>query len=137
MPKHVAHTYLDKLFFHKKYYRIHRAIDFPWLFLGAKHREVFHTPQEAFVIGVMASGELEGGMAGLLHVWADRACSQNPKLKKYLEFMAKYERKEAKKRRRWEKKMEQLRKKEEAKQRRVEARLRKRRKKLIDSLLKI
>jgi hypothetical protein len=94
---------------------------------------VFHTPLEAFAIGVMASGEVKGGMAGLLHVWADRTCSRNPEFRKYLEFIAKYERQQAKQRQQWEKHMRKLRRKEEAQQRRIEARLKKRRKKFIDS----
>jgi hypothetical protein len=88
MPKHKLHRYVDKVIYGKSFPEVHRALDLPYIFLGKKHREVFHTLDEAFMMGSIASQDPRGGFAGLTHVWLDRECSRDKDFRRFVEFMA-------------------------------------------------
>ncbi len=90
MPKHRTHRYVSRLFLGKPFSEVHRLIDEPYIFLGRKHRQMFHTPVEAYFMGCSASEDPDAGMAGFLHVWLDEMCSKDKKFKKQLELLAKY-----------------------------------------------
>jgi hypothetical protein len=88
MPKHKLHRYIDKVIHGKSFPEVHTAIDLPYIVLGRKHREMFHTPEEAFMMGSIVSQDSRGGFAGLTHVWLDRECSMDKNFQKFVEFMA-------------------------------------------------
>jgi hypothetical protein len=93
MPKHKVHNYSDKLLFSKNFAKIHRAIDRPYVFLGRKHRSVFHTFEEAYYLGCIVGGGHTAGAAGMFHVWLDQECSKDKNFKKWLELSADLDRK--------------------------------------------
>lgn len=88
MPKHKTHRYADKLVFGKPFGEVHELIDQPYFWLGRKHRILFHTYPEAFIMGSLATLDPRGGLAGLLHVWVDEQCSKDKAFMKWLEFSA-------------------------------------------------
>lgn len=49
---------------------------------------MFHTPEEAYIIGSLASLDPRSGLSGLMHIWVDRKCSRDKRFKKLLEFAA-------------------------------------------------
>jgi len=63
---------------------------------------MFHSPQEAFILGTLSSSDPWGGLAGLLHIWADELCSRDKDFKKWLEFSAKQDALRQLEMRRWE-----------------------------------
>jgi hypothetical protein len=89
LPKHKLHRYFDEILLGKSYGAVHRAIDHPYIFLRRKHRKMFHTPKEAYVVASSASPDPQAGLSGLLHVWLDKKCSEDKEFKKRLEIMAK------------------------------------------------
>jgi len=103
MPKHGPHRYTDKLVFGKPFGEVHRLIDQPYIWLGRKHRILFHTYEEAYIMGSLATSDPRGGLAGLLHVWVDEQCSKDKVFRKWLEFSAKQDALWQKKMRRWKK----------------------------------
>src|SRR4030067_1667891 len=88
IPKHRVHRYVDKLLYGTSFPEVHRAIDRPYVFLGRKHRKMFHTPKEAYIMGSSASLDSRAGLAGLTHAWVDRECSRNKSLKKLPQLAA-------------------------------------------------
>lgn len=111
LPSHRVHVYMDKVFFGKSYWRIHRAMDWPYLYVGRHHREYFH---DAFSCSLIAleeySGDPHAYSAALLHVQLDELCSWNPGYKRHLEMMAELEAEERKRKRRKRKKRRKQRK---------------------------
>lgn len=89
MPRHRVHRYFSRITLGKPYGRVHRAIDRPYRWLGRKHRRVFHSPEEAYVMGYLADNDGMSGWGGVWHVWLDRACSEHPEYRKFLEFQTK------------------------------------------------
>jgi len=75
----------------KPYAEVHRNIDRPYVFLGRKHRAFFHSPEEAFVVGSLATAEPRGGLAGLWHVWLDEKGSKDKEFRRFVETMANYD----------------------------------------------
>lgn len=88
MPKHRTHKYADKLWFGKPYAKVHLAIDLPYVVYGRSHRRFFHTYEEAYCLGYIASGEANGALAGAFHVWLDKECSKDKDFKKWLDWAA-------------------------------------------------
>ena len=62
-------------------------IDLPWKYLGSKHRILFHTPEEAMLMGMTIDG-VKGAIGGRMHVEIDRAASADKNLKALLEAWA-------------------------------------------------
>jgi hypothetical protein len=87
MPKHKIHKYVDRLFFGKSHPKVHRAIDGPYKLFGKKHRIIFHTPMQGFIVGALTESSIEGGVSGALHVIVDQQTSTNKKLKNILELL--------------------------------------------------
>jgi hypothetical protein len=96
---------VDKLFFGKAFGEVHRLIDMPVLWLGRKHRVLFHDYHEAFVLGALASTDYRSASAGYLHVWVDKLCSEDKYFKKWLEFSARQDALWEKEMRRFEKRL--------------------------------
>jgi hypothetical protein len=88
MPKHKTHKYFARLLLGKAYSKVDKQIDLPYVWLGRKHRALFHTYYEAFCVGYITSGEWKGALAGVYHVWLDRKCSEDPRFKKFMDWMS-------------------------------------------------
>ena len=97
MPSHKIHCYVDRMLFGKSYWRLHRQIDKPFLFLGKKHRVLFH---DVFSVVAIAQKlypwDPMAEEAGLVHVQIDLLCSSDPFFKRQLKYFAEQD---AKKRR--------------------------------------
>lgn len=105
MPSHLVHAYLDRLYFGKAYWKVHKLIDSAYPFFGGKHRIFWHDLQSAIAIAVDSYPNDQNAInSALLHIQTDDACSANPLLRKQLEMLAKAE---AKKRRKLRKKEKQ------------------------------
>jgi len=87
LPKHQTHRFVDKLLLGKTYGDIHKAIDLPFPILRRKHRRIFHSLPEAYLVGTLVSLDLRGGLAGLLHIWLDTTCSENREFRQLIEFV--------------------------------------------------
>lgn len=89
MPNKDMHSLFSKMIFGKYFGKIDKAIDSPaWTPvphinangdlviapMGPNHRQMFHTPLEAAVIGMLINHEnpIEGAIAGLFHVAFDK-----------------------------------------------------------------
>lgn len=95
LPGHRVHRYLDRELFGKSYYRIHREMDRPYLFLGKTHRVLFHDPCSALAIAQRwYPGDDNAKLAALFHIYIDNTCSENPSLKAQLKFLANRDAKE-------------------------------------------
>ena len=88
MPKHRTHKYADKLLFGKPYPQVHHAIDLPYVVYGRKHRQFYHTYKEGYCLGYIVTGEANGALAGVFHVWLDQECSKDKDFKKWLDWSA-------------------------------------------------
>lgn len=55
------------------------GLDWPVRLMGSSHRKLFHTLPQAFVIGLILTGDVEGGIAGVLHVITDNVDSDAKK----------------------------------------------------------
>jgi hypothetical protein len=83
------------MLFGKSYWRLHRQIDMPVLFLGKKHRVLFHDFFTPVVIAQrLYPGDPMAEEAALVHVQIDSLCSSDPFFKRQLEFFAEQEAKE-------------------------------------------
>lgn len=89
MPSHRAHRYDSERTLGKPYNEVHTAIDRPFRWLGRKHRRLFHSVEEAYLLGALVGNDGMGGWAGVEHVLLDRVCTEHPEYRKFLEFQAK------------------------------------------------
>jgi len=97
MPSHKIHCYVDRVLFGKSYWRLHRQIDMPFLFLGKKHRVLFHdffTP--VAIAQKLYPDDPRAEESALVHVEIDLLCSSNALFKMQLEYFVEQD---AKKRR--------------------------------------
>jgi hypothetical protein len=102
LPSHTVHTYLDREFFGKSYWKIHKLMDSAWWFCRRGHRRYWHDWVSAQIIASNAyPGDENAVWAAWLHIQTDEICSANPAFKRILEMWAK---EEAEKRRRRKKK---------------------------------
>lgn len=88
MPSRRVHNFLNRIIFGSSYDKINAAIDEPFKYLGRKHRILYHNPLEAGIIGLTKTSDINGFMAGFLHVYVDQTCSDNKSLKATLEILA-------------------------------------------------
>ena len=89
MPSHKIHCYVDRVLFGKSYWRLHRQIDMPFLFLGKNHRVLFHDVFSAVAIAQsLYPGDPRAKESALVHVQIDLICSSNPLFKMQLEYFA-------------------------------------------------
>ena len=71
------------VFLGKPFSNVSKALDLPSKYLGGSHRKLLHSGPESFVLGVLLTGDLDGGIAGVLHVIADAVDSgANKEVKK-------------------------------------------------------
>ena len=65
--------------------RVNKFIDWPYAWLGNKHRVLFHTPEESMFIGYTIDG-IDGAIGGLSHLMLDNI--KDKETKNALEMMA-------------------------------------------------
>ena len=72
MPSHRSCTErLQLACLGKPHDKVHKAIDYPYKFLGPKHRILFHDPITAVIVARTASKEKGAGLAAVLHIATD------------------------------------------------------------------
>ncbi len=71
MPDRTAHKKFSKLLLGDDCNATHAAIDYPYRFLGRRHRVLFHDPLSAAFIGYFMDG-YKGLASALLHLAADK-----------------------------------------------------------------
>jgi hypothetical protein len=74
VPSWRLHRLVDKIVLGREYPEVHRALDLPYLWLGPKHRILFHDPVTATLLGFMIAGP-GGALSALLHITLDRELS--------------------------------------------------------------
>lgn len=74
MPSWRLHRLVDKIVLGREYPEVHRALDLPYLWLGPKHRILFHDPITATMMGYAIAGP-RGALSALLHITLDRELS--------------------------------------------------------------
>jgi hypothetical protein len=90
LPSHRVHCYVDRKLFGKSYWRVHRAMDRPYLLFRRKHRNFFHDPLSAIAIAKRYYPKDPNAIkAALYHITLDNLCSANPAFKAWLEALAK------------------------------------------------
>lgn len=70
MPDRYTHKKLSKLLLGNDCNATHAAIDYPFRFLGRRHRVLFHDPLTAVFIGYVMD-DYKGIASALLHLVAD------------------------------------------------------------------
>jgi hypothetical protein len=92
IPSHLVHAYLDRLYFGKVYWKVHRLMDSAYPYFRGKHRIFWHDQQSAIVIAVNSYPNDQNAIkSALLHIQTDDACSANPLLRIQLEMLAEAE----------------------------------------------
>ena len=90
MPSHTVHTFMDRVFFGKSYWRLHDFIDSAYFVVGRWHRKYYHDFYSAITIGKnLYPNDSQASDAAVLHILLDDVCSYYPDLKKLLEKKAK------------------------------------------------
>lgn len=89
--------------FGRSYWKLHEAIDKPYIFLRQKHRVLFHDALSVLAIAEhYYPHDKKAQQAALFHIQLDTMCSSNPLYRQQLEFLAEQDskkRKHVKKRR--------------------------------------
>lgn len=89
MPGWNVHTYADRIYFGKSYYKIHKEMDWPFKIVGKGHRQFFHDPLSAYIIAEQCyPGDPNAVEAAYLHILLDQTCSENPEFRRQLEKCA-------------------------------------------------
>jgi len=89
MPGSKVHTYVDRLFFGRSYWRIHREMDRPFKYFGKYHRVLFHDPLSAYVIARKQYPNDPNAIAAAeCHIALDNICSRDRGVKSALERLA-------------------------------------------------
>ena len=77
MPKRKTHDDINLLFLGKRFSEVNQAMDLPAKVVGASHRKFLHSMPEAFLLGVLFTGDVNGGIGGVLHVIVDSVDSSS------------------------------------------------------------
>ena len=89
MPPHRVHCFMDRMFFNRSYWRLHKIIDRPYVFLRRGHRRYFHDLPSALAIAQnYFPGDSNAQWAAWMHLELDFLCSENPDLLRMLKVMA-------------------------------------------------
>lgn len=89
MPGWRVHVYLDRMFFGKSYWKIHRKMDSAVVVLGRKHRILYHDAAAAAAIAQDCyPGDADAIEAAYLHILTDELCTADPGYKKSLTALA-------------------------------------------------
>jgi len=75
MPKRKMHENVAKLVLGQSYPIVDAGLDWPVKLMGGSHRKLFHTLPQAFIIGLILTGDVKGGIAGVVHVITDNVDS--------------------------------------------------------------
>jgi len=78
MPSREVHRLISRFLTGYDCDRTHAAIDWPYKYLGRKHRIFFHDPLSAMMIGYLRDGE-KGVVSGLAHIVTDYVVSRTRK----------------------------------------------------------
>ena len=90
MPSHLIHSYMDRSYFGKVYWKVHREMDCAYRYFRGRHRIFFHDPISACAIAAKAyPGDKNAISSALMHIEIDLLCSANPFYHKQLELLAK------------------------------------------------
>jgi hypothetical protein len=71
MPKRKTHEDISRILLGKSFGIVDKTIDYPVKFLGGSHRKVFHSIPQAFLLGLVLTGDVKGAISGVLHVATD------------------------------------------------------------------
>lgn len=85
MPNRNIHKKISKAIVDDSCEKVHYLIDFPYKFLGNKHRMLFHDPISAVIIGYIIGRE-KGVISALTHMITDYSLSE---LNKYIKNLFK------------------------------------------------
>ena len=78
MPSHIMHRFVDRQLFGKCYYKVHWKMDEPYVFLGNKHRILFHDAFSACAIAQQCyPNDANAVNAALNHITLDEMCSND------------------------------------------------------------
>jgi hypothetical protein len=100
VPGWRVHAFVDRTLFGKSYYKIHRRLDEPFLYLGRVHRLLFHDFTTAYFVALDCyPGDPNAVLAAYEHILLDEQCSADPEYKKLLENLASLSRTKKKRKR--------------------------------------
>jgi len=85
VPSRKTHEKISKILVGDSCKNVHYLIDWPYKFLGKKHRILFHDPISGIIIGYLTGGE-KGIVSALAHITTDYCLSG---FKKYLKNLFK------------------------------------------------
>jgi hypothetical protein len=71
MPSRRVHTKLSEALLGDGCNATHAVIDYPYRFLGRRHRILFHDPLSAMLLGYLADGK-KGVVSALMHLVEDK-----------------------------------------------------------------
>ena len=71
MPRRKIHDSINVIVLGKAYSEVNKVLDLPAKVVGSSHRKFLHSVPEAFLLGVLLTGDLDGGIGGVLHVIVD------------------------------------------------------------------
>jgi len=95
LPGHQAHAFIDRFYFGKAYWKIHKQMDYAWHYWKRDHRRFGHDWVSAVAIARECYPDDENAVeAALLHIQVDDACTADPEYKRMLEMWAKCDAKE-------------------------------------------
>ncbi len=102
MPSHRVHAYLDRLYFGRVYWRVHRGIDSAYPYFGRGHGIFGHDPISAYLIASECyPGDPDAQTSAILQI--DCLCSSNPVFHRFLELEAgRMSKRRRSRRKRWE-----------------------------------
>jgi len=81
MPSRKIHRMIDRIILGKDYDWLHKLIDYPSVFLGPKHRILFHSPRDP-IITYLLTNDLDAALSHYLHILTDKAVTKAKKKKK-------------------------------------------------------
>lgn len=85
MPSHRVHKEITRWLLGKPHGKVHQALDYPYKFLGPRHRILFHDPITSVLVARATSKEKGVGLAAILHIITDCVfSSRSAKLVDYL-----------------------------------------------------
>jgi hypothetical protein len=100
MPGHIVHAYVDQKIFGKAYWKIHRYMDLPVLWLGKDHRRLYHDYLSATIFArTLYPGDRNAEEAAMAHILLDQLCSANKAWAVQLKYLAYADRRRRKARR--------------------------------------
>jgi len=85
--RHKYHRKLTKLLLGSDYNHVHKLLDFPFLWLGKKHRKLFHDPITPVLIGFILKDKKAYDAANL-HIFSDLISSELKR--KYYKFKKRF-----------------------------------------------